>query len=319
MPRIIAICNQKGGVGKTTCVINVGAALASMGKRVLLVDIDPQANCTSGVGVDPTALPLTLYDVLVQPNKFKIFRMEDVITSTRWENLDLVPGHPDLASAELHLVRKIGRESLLRKNLEPVCRPYEFILIDTPPSLSLLTVNALTAADEVIIASRAEPWSLDGIENLLDTIDAIREEINPDLEATGIIVTVLHERAKLSHEILRRVEADPRLHGKLFRTRLRRNIKLVESADRGIPAVYCAPESHGSRAFKALAREICGLDLETERPADPEPGDGETTGHFDLVPVQNVSNLPQVREPAETESVEETEALARLARDVLGI
>jgi chromosome partitioning protein len=268
MPRIIAVCNQKGGVGKTTSVINIGACLAHLGKRVLLVDVDPQANCTAGVGVDLSTLKQTLFDVLVQPNKFKIFRMEDVIVSTRWPNLDLVPGHPELSGAELHLVRKIGRETLLRKNLHPVCRPYDFVLIDTPPSLSLLTINALTAAEEVVIASRAEPWSLDGIENLLDTVDAIREELNQPLQVTGIVVTVLHERAKLSREILRRVEEDPRLEGKMYHTLIRRNIRLVEAADRGMPVIHSAPGSSGAQAFMSLARELGKIET-PEKPAQP--------------------------------------------------
>lgn len=299
MPRIIAVCNQKGGVGKTTSVINVGACLASTGQKVLLVDIDPQANCTSGVGINPTSLPLTLFDVLVQPNKFKIFRMEDLVTKTKWPNLDIVPAHPDLSGAELHLVRKIGRESLLRKNLDPVCRPYDFILIDTPPSLSLLTINALTAAREVMIASRAEPWSLDGIENLLDTIDVIHEELNPDLHISGVILTVIHERANLSKEIVQRLEEDPRLKGKTFRTRVRRNIKLVEAADRGVPAVHLAPGSHGAEAFMALAREICGVSERQPSGAEGTSGEEALPQRFDLVAVEDITDplgLEQSRE-----------------------
>jgi chromosome partitioning protein len=308
MPRIIAVCNQKGGVGKTTTVINIGACLAKMGKRVLLVDVDPQANCTSGVGVDVTGLKHTLYEVLVQPNKFKIFRMEDVVTKTAWPNLDLVPGHPDLSGAELNLVRKIGRETLLRKNLEPVCRPYDFVLLDTPPSLSLLTINALTAAQEILIPSRAEPWSLDGIENLLDTIDAIREELRLPLDVLGVIVTVLHERAKLSGEIIRRVEEEPRLKGKIFKTRIRRNVKLVEAADRGVPIIHLAPESHGAKAFSALAREIAGI----EEPVDsgpvesPEELDAED---FDAVSARNLPALYQeAPAPAPSDETSQIEA-----------
>jgi chromosome partitioning protein len=298
MPRIIAVCNQKGGVGKTTTVINIGACLAKLGKRVLLVDVDPQANCTSGVGVNVADLKQTLYEVLVQPNKFKIFRMEDVVMATRWPNLDLVPGHPDLSGAELHLVRKIGRETLLRKNLEPVCRPYDFVLIDTPPSLSLLTINALTAAQEVLIPSRAEPWSLDGIENLLDTIDAIREELSLPLQIIGVVVTVLHERAKLSAEIIRRVEEEPRLSGKIMKKRIRRNIKLVEAADRGTPIVHLAPESHGARAFMSLARELAGIPEPVKKSSLPPPPpvkqaqeEPETAPRFDLVPVTETPPL----------------------------
>ncbi len=291
MPRIIAVCNQKGGVGKTTTVINIGACLAEMGKRVLLVDVDPQANCTAGVGVTVADLKHTLYEVLVQPNKFKIFRMEDVVTTTSWTNLDLVPGHPDLSGAELHLVRKIGRETLLRKNLEPVCRPYDFVLIDTPPSLSLLTINALTAAQEILIPSRAEPWSLDGIENLLDTTDAIREELSLPLGILGVLITVLHERANLSQEIIQRVEDEPRLKGKIFKTQIRRNIKLVEAADRGTPVVYHAPESHGAKAFSALAREIAGAQ------EFDEILDGGQSEQFDPVSVSELPGLLEGQSP----------------------
>jgi chromosome partitioning protein len=305
MPRIIAVCNQKGGVGKTTSVINIGACLAELGKRVLLVDVDPQANCTAGVGVDISTLKHSLFDVLVQPNKFKIFRMEDVVMKTQWPNLDLVPGHSDLSGAELHLVRKIGRETLLRKNLEPISRAYDFILIDTPPSLSLLTINALTAAQEVMIPSRAEPWSLDGIENLLDTMDAIREELNQPLRICGIIVTILHERAKLSREIMARAEQDERLRGRFFRTHIRRNIKLVESADRGVPIVHLAPDSHGSKAFMSLARELAGIEEPQETIPVEEPAVEETVSErFDLVPVSDIPVLPSGEEtPVESSDI----------------
>jgi chromosome partitioning protein len=310
MPRIIAVCNQKGGVGKTTSVINIGACLAELGKRVLLVDVDPQANCTAGVGVDVSELKHSLFDVLVQPNKFKIFRMEDVVMKTQWPNLDLVPGHPDLSGAELHLVRKIGRETLLRKNLEPVSRPYDFILIDTPPSLSLLTINALTAAQEVMIPSRAEPWSLDGIENLLDTMDAIREELNQPLRISGIVVTVLHERAKLSKEIIARAEQDERLRGRFFETQIRRNIKLVEAADRGTPIIHLAPESHGARAFMAVARELAGIETPEETiPAEESVAQEDVSERFDLVPVSDIPVLPGSGDAPEEPSEAETEVL----------
>jgi chromosome partitioning protein len=256
MTRIITVANQKGGVGKTTTVVNVSACLARAGNRVLVVDLDPQANCTAGLGVDPTSLEFSVYEVLAQPKKFRIFTLEDVIVRTPWPNLEIVPSHVNLSGVELEIVNKLGREAILKKGLREVGDRYDFILLDTPPSLSLLTVNALVAASEIIVVMKAEPWSLDGIDNLLETLTVVEEELNPGVGLSGILVNMLEPRAHLSHEILNRLAHDERLSGRLFSTTIRKNVKLAEAADKGLPVIYHDPACHGATAYQQLMEEI---------------------------------------------------------------
>jgi chromosome partitioning protein len=269
MPRVIAVTNQKGGVGKTTTVLNLGAALADLGRRVLCVDIDPQANCTTGLGVRPESLPQSVYDLLVQPRKFSVTRAEDVVVRTAWPRLDLLPSHVNLAGAELQIANRLGREALLRKSLLALSALYDYVLIDTPPSLSLLTVNALVAASEVLVVVRPEPWSLDGVDNLLDTIDAIRQELNPTLVITGVVATGVDSRVMLAREILIRLDRNPRLTGLLLRSTVRRNVALAEASGAGVPVLVHAPRSHGAEAYRALAREL--MALAGELPHDEMP------------------------------------------------
>jgi chromosome partitioning protein len=256
MTRIITVANQKGGVGKTTTVVNVSACLASMGNKVLVVDLDPQANCTTGLGVDPAALEFSIYEVLAQPKKFRIFTVNDVIVRTPWPNLDICPSHVNLSGVELELVNKLGREAILKKGLREAADRYDFIVIDTPPSLSLLTVNALVAATEIMIVTKAEPWSLDGIDNLLETLTVVEEELNPGLGLSGIAVNMLEPRAHLSQEILNRLAQDERLSGRLFSTTIRKNVRLSEAADKGVPVMYHDAACHGAMAYKQLTEEI---------------------------------------------------------------
>lgn len=256
MTRIITVANQKGGVGKTTTVVNVSACLASMGKRTLVVDLDPQANCTTGLGIDPASLEFSIYEVLAQPKKFRIFTLEDVIVRTPWPNLDLCPSHVNLSGVELEIVNKLGRESILKKGLREAADDYDFIVIDTPPSLSLLTVNALVAATEIMIVMKAEPWSLDGIDNLLETLNVIEEELNPGLALSGIVVNMLEPRANLSQEILNRLANDERLSGRIFSTTIRKNVRLSEAADKGVPVIYHDSDCHGATAYRQLTGEL---------------------------------------------------------------
>ncbi len=259
MPRIIVCTNQKGGVGKTTTVINLGAALAAAGKRVLCVDIDPQANCTSGFGFRTEDVQQSTYDLLVQPKKFSVVRGEDIVRRTAIPGLDMIPSHINLAGAELEIASRFGRETLLRKGLHGIAECYDYVFIDTPPSLSLLTVNALVCATEVMVVIRPEPWSMDGVENLLDTVEAIRAELNPRLQVSGIIATMVDTRATLTRETFARIEGDARLRGLLFETHIRRNVALAEASGTGSPVQVHAPKSHGASAYRALAREVLAL------------------------------------------------------------
>jgi chromosome partitioning protein len=284
MARILTVCNQKGGVGKTTTVINLSACLAELGRKVLVIDLDPQANCTTGLGIQPSDLTHSVYEVLAQPKKFVIYQVEDVIQHTAWPGLDIVPSHINLAGAELELVNKLGREVLLKKALRPVVNLYDYIILDTPPSLSLLTVNALTAVNEVVISMRAEPWSLDGIENLLETIEIVREDLNPDIRLSGVVVTMLEPRTQMAREIIARLEADDRLRDQLFSTRIRRNVRLAQSADSGQPIIYFDGDCHGAWAYRRLAREL--LIRQGEAQPDEFPEMNETSGDGDSEPAE---------------------------------
>jgi chromosome partitioning protein len=261
MARTITVANQKGGVGKTTTAVNVSACLARRGERVLVLDLDPQANCTTGLGVDPSTLEFSIYEVIAQPRKFRIFALEDIVVRTAWPNLELAPSHVNLSGVELEIVNKLGREAILKKSLRELEDRYDYILIDTPPSLGLLTVNALVASNEIVVVMRAEPWSLDGIDNLLETLNVVKDELNPELELTGIVVNMLEPRAHLSKEILNRLSLDERLSGRLFSTTIRKNVKLAEAADIGLPIIYHDPSCHGARAYKQLTEEIVAARL----------------------------------------------------------
>jgi chromosome partitioning protein len=261
MARIITVANQKGGVGKTTTVVNVSACLAKQGKRVLVVDLDPQANCTTGLGVDPNALEFSVYEVIAQPKKFRIFAMEDIVVRTSWPNLEVAPSHVNLSGVELEIVNKLGREAILKKGLREIADRYDYILIDTPPSLGLLTVNALVASSEIVVVMRAEPWSLDGIDNLHETLSVVRDELNPELGLTGIVVNMLEPRASLSKEILDRLSKDDRLTGRIFSTNIRKNVRLAEAADIGLPVIYHDSSCHGAKAYMQLTEEIISAEL----------------------------------------------------------
>jgi chromosome partitioning protein len=298
MTRIITVANQKGGVGKTTTVVNVSACLASMGNKVLVVDLDPQANCTTGLGVDPEAQEFSIYEVLAQPKKFRIFTLDDIIVRTPWPNLDICPSHVNLSGVELELVNKLGREAILKKGLREASDRYDFVVLDTPPSLSLLTVNALVAATEVMIVMKAEPWSLDGIDNLLETLTVVEEELNPGLGLSGILVNMLEPRATLSQEILRRLSQDKRLGDRLFSTMIRKNVRLSEAADKGVPVMYHDPGCHGASAYKRLTEEIVnGRSPANEYEEEPESYEvepeatEEPTEELEIQPYQITSSL----------------------------
>ena len=256
MARVYALTNQKGGVGKTTTAINLGTYLAASGRKALVLDVDPQANATSSLGIDKYALTRSVYDVLIGG-----MPMEQVVTLTKRLGLDLVPSSPVLAGAEVELVSMKGRETRLRKALEPLRERYEFILIDSPPSLGLLTVNALSAADGVIIPVQCEYLALEGLTQLLRTIELVRANLNPRLTIRGLLLTMYDTRTNLSRQVTEEVRSH--FDNLVFRTIVPRSVRLSEAPSYGETILSYAPTSQGALAYQALTTEL----LKTE----PEP------------------------------------------------
>ena len=253
--RKIAVANEKGGVGKTATVINLGAALALRGRNVLIVDMDPQFNATQGLGVTLEDITLSVYD-LIQASAD--IASSDVIVSTRWEGLDLLPSVPDLAGAEVELVDAEGRENRLREALADLDGRYDFILLDTPPSLSLLTVNVFAYADEVLVPCQTHPYAFGALNELFDTMAAIRRGINADLETTGVVATFYDQRTRVSNRTLERLRSHERYGPLLFETVIRSNTTVAESADVGKPVVFYRPGSFGAKDYTQLAAEMAG-------------------------------------------------------------
>jgi chromosome partitioning protein len=248
--RILAIVNQKGGVGKTTSTINLGAALAEEGARVLLVDFDPQGALSVGLGLNPNALELTIYNLLLDSS----VRFDEVVEHTRVEGMDLLPANIDLAGAEIMLVSEVAREQSLQRALAPVRNRYHYVLIDCPPSLGLLTVNALTAADAVLIPLECEYFALRGMALLMNSIQKIQERINPSLQIEGILATMLDGRTIHGREVLSRVT--DAFGDKLFKTIIHKTIKFAEAPVAGEPILTYAPNSGGAKEYRDLAREV---------------------------------------------------------------
>lgn len=247
---VIALCNQKGGVGKTTTTINLGAALAETGRRVLLVDFDPQGSLSVGLGVNPHTLKTSIYNLLLS----KETDVHDVIMDTGVEGLDMLPANIDLSAAEVQLVSEVAREQTLRRVLAKVRGEYDVILIDCAPSLGLLTVNALTAADKVVIPLECEFFALRGVALLTDTIEKVQERLNPELEVLGIVGTMYDGRTLHSREVLQRVvEA---FGETVFHTVIRRTVKFPETTVAGEPITTYASASPGADAYRMLAREV---------------------------------------------------------------
>ena len=249
MGKIIALANQKGGVGKTTTTMNLGASLATLEKSVLIVDADPQANASSGLGVDIKEVECSLYECIV--NKTDI---RDAIYTTDIDNLDIIPSHIDLVGAEIEMLNMDNREKILRQLLEPIRAEYDYILIDCSPSLGLITVNALSAANSVIIPVQCEYFALEGISKLLNTIKIIKNKLNPTLEIEGFLLTMYDSRLRLANQIYDEVKRH--FQELVFKTVIQRNVKLSESPSHGLPVILYDADSTGSKNHLALAKEI---------------------------------------------------------------
>ncbi|GAB4283832.1 MAG: AAA family ATPase [Candidatus Dojkabacteria bacterium] len=249
---IISFSNQKGGVGKTTSVLNVGVFLAEKGKKVLLVDMDPQANLTSGLGMRKEREQedyLSIYDILINNEE-----VEGVIRKTRIQNLDLIPSVIELAGAEIEMVNVISRETILKRALEKINSKFDFILIDCPPSLGLLTINSHVASDKIIIPVQAEFYALEGLGQLINTIKMIRDNLNNKLEIGGVILTMFDSRTNLAKDIA--FELKKFFEDKLFDTVVPRNVKLSEAPSHGLSVKEYEPDSTGAKAYERLTEEI---------------------------------------------------------------
>lgn len=255
MGKVYALANQKGGVGKTTTAVNLGAYLAAFGQRVLLVDMDPQANATSSLGIDRAQVDRSIYDVLVNHTP-----LSQIVLPCAALSLDIAPSAPALAGAEVEMVSTLAREHLLRKALASVAGAYDYLLIDCPPSLGLLTINALTAtSDGVIIPVQCEYLALEGLSELLRTIQLVRDNLNPQLTVRGLLLTMFDSRTNLSHQ----VEQEVRDHfgDRVFTTVIPRNVRLGEAPSYGQSILTYDPHSQGALAYKALAEEVTRADF----------------------------------------------------------
>ena len=249
MGRIIAVANQKGGVGKTTTAINLSSCLAELGQRVLVVDTDPQGNTTSGLGVDKDAAELTVYQLMIGECQIR-----ECIEHTQFERLDVIPSNVNLAGAEIDLIGIEDREYILKKALAEVREEYDFVILDCPPSLSMLTVNAMTAADTVLVPIQCEYYALEGLSQLIHTIDLVKERLNKRLKMEGVVFTMYDARTNLSLQVVENVKEN--LNQNIYKTIIPRNVRLAEAPSYGQPINIYDPRSAGAESYRDLAREV---------------------------------------------------------------
>jgi len=288
--KTISICNQKGGVGKTTTAINLSAYLAAAGKRVLIIDIDPQANATSGIGVDKQAIPKSIYDVLIGKTS-----LDEVVIETLVKNMFLAPADLHLTGAQIELVSAFNREQQLKQSIKQVKQDYDFILIDCPPSLGLLTINALTASDTVLIPLQCEYYAMEGLSQLLHTIKLVQNNLNPVLDIEGVVLTMADYRTKLTNEVIG--EARNFFKEKVYDTIIPRSIRLSEAPGHGKPVMLYDKNSNGAKAYKSFATEIINrntlIALELQE---------NITHSTDAVPNEHADTCPQ--QEASTEAID---------------
>lgn len=251
MVKVIAIANQKGGVGKTTTAVNLAACLAACDRKVLLIDSDPQGNATSGLGFDKRDIKKCIYDNLIND-----LPMQETIHKTAYENLDLVPATIQLAGAEIELVSLMNREGRLKISLERVKHKYDYVLIDCPPSLGLLTINALTAASSVIIPIQCEFYALEGVSMLMNTIQLVQRNLNPALKLEGVVMTMFDSRTNLSQDVV--AEVKKYFNTKMYQTIIPRNVRLSEAPSHGQPVIDYDNKSRGAQVYTELAKEVIG-------------------------------------------------------------
>ena len=319
--RIIALMNQKGGVGKTTTTVNLGAALAELGKRVCLIDLDPQAHLTINYGIEPNPAVPSLYDVLVEERPFV-----EAVHQVQEGTVSLIPSSIDLAAAEVELVSVLGRETLLKRRIEATQHDFDFILLDCPPSLGLLTLNALAASDEVIIPMQPHFFALQGVAKLLETVQLVARRINPRLKVSGIVLTMYDSNTKLTNEVVGELNSFidaakgkplPWAETIIFKSKIRRNIKLAESPSFGQTILTYEPTSNGAIDYRALAREVFAMtEPKTEEaiPEAPAPS-MEVTINPDIDPGKLAA--ANVELPDEPEAAEESPWRPKRSRDTV--
>ena len=249
MGRIIAVANQKGGVGKTTTSINLSACLAEAGQKVLVVDVDPQGNTTSGLGVDKNNVENTIYELMLGE-----CTVEECIITNVLDNLDVMPSNVNLAGAEIDLIGVDEREYILHKEINKVRANYDFVIVDCPPSLSMLTVNAMTASDTVLVPIQCEYYALEGLSQLIHTINLVKKRLNPDLEMEGVVFTMYDARTNLSLQVVENVKEN--LKQTIYKTIIPRNIRLAEAPSHGVPINIYDSKSAGAESYRLLADEV---------------------------------------------------------------